>query len=172
MPPGPGKLWGLYFGQRPGYRETTRYTRELVYYLSTYLGQPPPSTGPETNVAKVFFCPGFERYKPPVQEPMAERTCYGVYAPKYSALTNLTFKPFGYPPGESDPMERPHKISEIQALTPLADTWMVVDLDQVGSPTVGWKDEIPPTPVHGSTRTYLFFDNHVGVKKAGKRGTY
>jgi prepilin-type N-terminal cleavage/methylation domain-containing protein len=126
LPPGPGTIYGLYFGQRPGYRDATRYKYELIYYLATYLALPAPSTAPETNVAKVFFCPAFERYQPPVKEPMAERTCYGVYHPGYSALTNVSFRPFGYPPGQDAPMEKPHKIAEVQAFASLADTWMLV----------------------------------------------
>ncbi len=175
LPPGPGSLYGLYFGQRPGYREASRYKYELIYYIAPYLSLPSPSTAPETNVAKVFWCPAFGQYQPPVIEPMAERTCYGVYSPQHSALTNVTFHPFGYPPGQAgSPMEPPHKISEVQALAPMSDVWALVDLDQQGSPDVGWKDEIPLLPVHGSTRNQLFFDNHVQAKswKSLKRGTY
>jgi prepilin-type N-terminal cleavage/methylation domain-containing protein len=171
LPPGPGSIYGIYFGQRPGYREATRYKYELVYYIATYLSLPAPSTGVETNVAKVFFCPAFERFRPPVQETMAERTCYGVYHPGYSATKDVTFRPFGYPPGQDAPMEKPRKITEIQSVASLSETWMLVDLDQLGAPNVGWRAEIPPTPVHGSTRTYLYFDNHVGTKRAGKKGT-
>ena len=174
LPPGAGTLYGLYFGQRPGYREATRYKYELIYYIAPYLALPAPSTAPETNVAKVFFCPAFAQYQPPVQEPMAERTCYGVYSPDHSALTNVTFHPFGYPPGETDPMEAPHKITELQAQAPLTEIWALVDLDQQGCPNVGWKDDIPVMPVHGSTRDYLFFDNHAQAKswRNLKKGTY
>jgi len=170
LPPGPGPIYGLYFGQRPGYRDAARYRYQLVYYIATYLSLPAPSTAPETNIAKVFFCPAFERYNPPNKEPMAERTCYGVYNPNYA--TNLNFHPFGYPPGEASPMEKPHKISEVYASAPAAEAWALVDLDQVGSPTVGWKDDIPPKPVHGLTRTFLWFDYHVATKRAGPKGTY
>jgi type II secretory pathway pseudopilin PulG len=170
LPPGPGTLYGLYFGQRPGYRDAARYRYQLVYYISTYLALPAPSAAPGTNVAKVFFCPAFERYTPPNNEPLAERTCYGVYNPSYA--TNLTFHPFGYPPGESSPMEKPHKITEVLSAAPASETWALVDLDQVGSPTVGWKDDIPPKPVHGLTRTHLFFDYHVATRRAGPRGRY
>jgi prepilin-type processing-associated H-X9-DG protein len=34
---------------------------------------------------------------------------------------------------------------------------------------VGWAAEIPPTPVHGTSRNYLFFDYHVATKKAEAR---
>src|SRR5512136_2476009 len=40
LPPGPGVGYGLYFGQRPGYREAPRYKYELIYYLATYLSLP------------------------------------------------------------------------------------------------------------------------------------
>ena len=174
LPPGPGSLYGLYFGQRPGYREASRYKYELIYYLASYLSLPAPSTAPETNVAKVFWCPAFGQYQPHVKEPMAERTCYGVYSPIHSALTNVNFRPFGYPPGQGDPMETPHKLNEVQARAPLSDVWALVDTDQQGCPNVGWKEEIPVMPVHGATRDYLFFDNHVQAKswKNLKKGTY
>jgi prepilin-type N-terminal cleavage/methylation domain-containing protein len=174
LPPGPGTLYGLYFGQRPGYREATRYKYELIYHIATYLSLPAPSTSPDTNVAKVFFCPAFEAFKPPTPEPMAERTCYGVFSPKHTTLTNITFHPFGYAPGESDPMEPSHKLNELQARAPLCDIWALVDLDQQGCPNVGWKNEIPVLPVHGSTRDYLFLDNHVQAKawRNLDKGTY
>lgn len=168
LPPGPNTIYGLYFGQRPGYREAARYKYELIYYLAPYLSLPQPSTAPETNVARVFFCPAFERYQPPIKEPVAERTCYGVYSPRYSSLTNLNFRPFGYPPTQDDPVEKPHKISEIAARVSLVEAWMLVDLDRFGSPSVGWAAEIPPMPVHGTVRNRLHFDGHVAARKAQK----
>jgi prepilin-type N-terminal cleavage/methylation domain-containing protein/prepilin-type processing-associated H-X9-DG protein len=171
LPPGPDKIYGLYFGQRPGYREATRYRYELIYYLATYFALPAPSTAPETNVARVFFCPAYERYSPPVNEPIAERTCYGVYNPKYS--TNLTFFPFGYAPGQDQtPMQPPQRITRVATEGRLSEVWALVDVDRLGSPTVGWAAEIPPEPIHGRTRNYLYFDGHVAPKRAGPRGTY
>jgi prepilin-type N-terminal cleavage/methylation domain-containing protein len=181
LPTGPGVLYGLYFGQRPGYREDQRSKYELAYYLATYLGYPAPNADPTPQVAKVFFCPAFERYRPPVLETTAERTCYGTFNSKYSAFTNLPAnqdRPFGYAPGQdSTPQQRPMKISSVQALATTAgvsisDFWALVDLDRVGSPTVGWANEIPPTPVHGTSRNYLFFDYHVGSKRASKLPQY
>jgi len=180
LPPGPGTLYGLYFGQRPGYREDTRSRYELAYYLPTYLGYPTPNADPEPQVAKVFFCPAFERYRPPVEEKMAERTCYGVFNPQYSTITNLPpnqDRPFGYAPGQPTPQQRPLKLQNVQSLAAgarvsLSDFWALVDLDRVGSPSVGWASEIPPTPVHGTTRNYLYFDYHVANKKAAKTPTY
>src|SRR5512142_906863 len=63
LPPGPGSLYGLYFGQRPGYREASRYKYELIYYLASYLCLPAPSTAPVSSAAKVFWCPSFGQYQ-------------------------------------------------------------------------------------------------------------
>jgi prepilin-type N-terminal cleavage/methylation domain-containing protein/prepilin-type processing-associated H-X9-DG protein len=180
LPPGPGPLYGLYFGQRPGYREDQRSKYELAYYLATYLAYPPANSDPEPQVAKVFFCPAFARYTPPVLEKTAERTCYGTFNPKYSSITNLPpnqDRPFGYAPGQDIPQQRAMKITGLHSLaaragSSLVDFWALVDLDRVGSPSVGWKEEIPPRPVHGNTRNYLFFDYHVGSKRAAKTPNY
>jgi len=180
LPPGGGTFYGLYFGQRPGYREDARSKYELAYYLATYLGYPAPSSDPEPQVAKVFFCPAFERFQPPIQEKTAERTCYGLFHPRYSTITNLTAgqdRPFGYAPGQETPQQRPKKMSAVQGMAgqagvSLSDFWAVVDLDRVGSPTVGWAQEIPPKPVHGTTRNYLYFDYHVASKKAANAPVY
>jgi len=180
LPPGEGTLYGLYFGQRPGYREDARSKYELAYYLATYLSYPAPTTDVTPQVAKVFFCPAFERYTPPVVETIAERTCYGVFNPQYSTFTNLPVnqnRPFGYAPGQPTPQQRPMKITTVQSMASAAgvsisDFWALVDLDRVGSPNVGWASEIPPTPVHGTTRNYLYFDQHVANKKAAKTPTY
>jgi len=172
LPTGQGKNYGLYMGQRPGYRLDTRSRYELVYYIATYLGLPAPDATKRT--ADVFFCPSFERYTPPLQEEKAERTCYGVFSPRYSTNVNITWKPFGYAPGQDAPLEKPHKLSEVQKAGPLDQLWMITDMDRLGAPTVGWRNEIPPLPVHGggSMRNYLFFDGHVEAKKAGPKGTF
>jgi len=180
LPPGDGTFWGLYFGQRPGYREDNRSRYELAYYLATYLGYPAPTSDPVPQVAKVFFCPAFERFRPPIEETMAERTCYGTFHPRYSTITNLPptkNRPFGYAPGQETAQQRPMKMSTLQSVAAgagvsLTDFWALVDLDRKGSPNVGWAQEIPPTPVHGGSRNYLFFDYHVEAKKAALTPTY
>lgn len=172
LPPGPGKQYGLLMGQRPGYKQGTRWRYELAYYIATYLGLPAPDATLRT--ADVFFCPAFERYNPPVREEKAERTCYGVFNPKYSTNLNVTWKPFGYAPGQAAPMEKPHKLVEVQQAAPIDQFWMITDMDQLGAATSGWRRETPPLPVHGggTLRNYLYFDGHVGAKKAGPKGTF
>jgi prepilin-type N-terminal cleavage/methylation domain-containing protein len=179
LPPGDSTLYGLYFGQRPGYFEDQRSKYQLAYYIAPYLSYPAPSTT-QSNVAKVFFCPAFERYRPPNNEQTYDRTCYGAFNPQYSTITNLPAnqdRPFGYAPGQGIPQQRPMKMTTLQGIAAgagvsISDFWALVDLDQVGSPTVGWVADIPPTPVHGTTRTYLYFDQHVATKKASKLPVY
>jgi prepilin-type processing-associated H-X9-DG protein/prepilin-type N-terminal cleavage/methylation domain-containing protein len=173
LPPGPGTVYGLYTGQRPGYKEGTRWRYELVYYIATYLGLPEPDAV-ELRTAEVFFCPSFERYNPPIPEEKAERTCYGVFSPRFATNVNITWKPFGYPPGQDSPMEKPHKMTEVIKAAPIDELWMITDMDQLGASTAGWRYETPPLPVHGNgtARNYLFFDGHVESKQAGPKGTF
>ena len=169
----------MFHGQRPGYLEEdapTRYKYELVYYLSTYLGQAAPSLT-VTNVAKVFFCPGFASYtvNPPVSY-LGDRTCYGATNPDYlddNGVRVLPFRPFGYPPGQSDPKCPPRKVSAVQAARPLSDVYVVVDLDKVAitSQNNVWQKQLPEQPVHSRVRNYLYFDGHVGTKRVGKPKT-
>jgi prepilin-type N-terminal cleavage/methylation domain-containing protein/prepilin-type processing-associated H-X9-DG protein len=169
LPPGPTSTYGLYFGQRPGYSTANTHKYELSYYIANYLGYPSPAAA--VNTAKVFFCPAFERYTPPVAEPMSDRTCYGVYSPGYSTTTTINFKPFGYAPNQPTPVEPPHNLNEI--LQP-SETWALVDLDWVGygSARPGWYQETPPTPVHGSRRNALYFDSHVDARKVNPAGKF
>lgn len=160
LPPGKEKSYGLFFGQKPGYMERSSSKTRLVYYIATYIGEPAPDPY-KLNVGKVFWCPAYGRYTPPNNDPMAERTCYGVYSPGHDGRDKnlLNFQPFGYP----DPPEPSHKASEIQSPSRV---WSLVDLDQVGVPSnPGWKTDLPPKPAHGATRNYLFFDGHVEASK-------
>src|SRR5258705_13440332 len=47
-------------GARASYDDTS--SQELIYYIATYLGSPEPS--PQTVVAKIFVCPGYQREAP------------------------------------------------------------------------------------------------------------
>jgi prepilin-type N-terminal cleavage/methylation domain-containing protein len=122
LPPGPDSKFGLYFGQRPGYRwdtATTSYKFQMVYYICSYLGLPSPSPSDvQTNFAKVFYCPGIERFTPPPPPvPETERISYGLYTTTYTATApvRIDFLPFGYPPDPSaSAQEPPHKMSDIQ----------------------------------------------------------
>jgi prepilin-type N-terminal cleavage/methylation domain-containing protein len=166
LPPGPNTKYGLYMGQAPDYQESSGDKYHLIYYLATYLGLPAPDS--QSRLAKVFFCPAFERYGYNVTT-ISNRVCYGVYATGY--CTNLDFRPFGYPPDPTQ--ERPHRITDIQSQAPPTDVWSLIDLDKVAvtSTANSWEAQLPAQPVHGRVRDALFFDMHVGTRKVGPAKT-
>jgi len=167
-PPGQGSTYGLWVGQRPGYLDNQASKYDLAYYLSTYLSYPAPDA--TLRSAKVFFCPGFERYAKGVTN-IADRT---VYCRTMPSINQLSFDPFGYPPASGEAPERPHKVAEIAAERPLAEVWLLVDADQVAidNPANTWRGQLPLKPVHGSVRNFLYFDNHVATRKVGRAGTF
>jgi prepilin-type N-terminal cleavage/methylation domain-containing protein len=167
-PPGQGSAYGLWVGQRPGYREDQNSKYDLAYYLSTHLSYPAPDA--TLRSAKVFFCPGFERYGKGVTN-IADRT---VYCRTMPSINQLSFDPFGYPPASGEPPERPHKVAQIAAERPLAEVWLLVDADQVAidNPANTWRSQLPEKPVHGKVRNFIYLDNHVATRKVGKSGTF
>lgn len=172
LPPGAAATEGLYTGQRCNYKDDTASRRNLAFYLATYLGYPPPDT--KVRIAKVFFCPGFERYARNMTN-MANRTVYGVCGTGTGNLTGFTglpFNPFGYPPDDPNPPKKPHKIIEVQAFRSLSEVWAMTDVDKVSvtNPDNTWRDQLPDSAVHGRVRNYLFFDGHVAVKRIRKAG--
>ena len=78
----------------------------------------------------------------------------------------LPFQIFGYPdPGRS----APQKISRIAAVRPLTDVWALADTDQEcfddPASQPGWFSSLPPKPLHGSVRNYMYLDGHTATKK-------
>ena len=70
--------------------------------------------------------------------------------------------PFGWAAASNSSM----KLAEIIAIKPLSDAWALADLDWevTMNPTSLGVDRTPfvaRKPVHGSTRTALYFDLHV-----------
>jgi prepilin-type N-terminal cleavage/methylation domain-containing protein len=137
---------------------------ELVYYLSTHLGQPTP--GDKTVVAEVFVCPGYRRLAPEVTS-MLGRKCYLL---NDDADPNPTSRvpPFGYPEVGGAPEIRPLKFSELNSYGTPAMIFAITDVDKVNipNPTITWWTDLPYKPVHGSTRNELYFDWHVSAKRA------
>lgn len=166
LPPGQESPTGLLTGQQPGYREDGRYRLNLAYYLATHLSLPPPDA--EERLAKVFLCPGFERFNRNCGTNPATFTCYII------TYTNagLSFLPFGYQTGLGSSAQPPHKLSDIQAERSLSEVWTLVDVDKVLStnPAVSWQAQLPDQPVHGRGRNLLYFDAHVDTKRAGPAG--
>lgn len=163
LPPGKGSAFGLWSGQVGVYANTTTYRRHLPFYLSTYLGYPAPDS--LTRTAKVFICPGFDRYGKDVPD-RVNRQMYCRTIASYNGLVNPPGRggfPFGYP----DPDSPPSKLIEVQSQRPLSEVWLLVDADKVAitNPANTWREQLPDTPVHGSVRNYVYFDGHVAVKK-------
>jgi len=179
LPPGSSATEGLYFGQRCDYQEDAGSRRNLPYYIATYLGYPAPDT--TSRIAKVFFCPGFERYGQ-YKTNLAGLTVYGICVAdsRYPGQIGMPWDPFGYPDSSLGPGTKPHKLTEVLSTRPLAtsgksssatDIWMLTDVDQVSIKANNtWYTQLPAKPVHGSVRNYLYFDGHVGTKKIQKAG--
>jgi len=159
LPPGEGKSSGLFMGQSAWYDTLqTSHKQRLIYYLTSYLALPAPDSTP--RFAKVFMCPGGERYNQNAGTNDAF-TVYGLITGGTGSAGGLPpWNPFGYP----SPAEPPHRMSELNVYRPSA-LWMMVDVDQKSPSKPGWYASLPPAPVHGSGRNYLFFDGHVGFYK-------
>jgi len=162
MPPGQGTTTGLWHGQEMSYNQNS--TDQLVYYLTTYLGYRSPDA--VTREAKVMICPGYARN---TSGGLTNRVVYVRTVPSHN---QLSFDPFGYPPYNGNPPTPPHRLNEVQAERPLTDVWLMVDADQIAFATAGWVAELPPKPVHGSVRNYVYLDGHSATKKTGGTGSY
>ena len=177
LPPGPNApIVGLQGGQEAGYLENgdpTEYHKKfLAYYIATYLGYPAPDAN--LRIAKAFFCPGFATYDlQSSSTDIGTNVCYEVTQTNANANPTLTFSnPFGYPVAVGVPNGlRPHKLSEIAVP---AQVWILVDVDQVLITDLAntWRAQTPVTPVHGSVRNYIYFDQHVSAQKVGPPGYF
>ena len=167
LPPGQGSAFGLWDGQYAVYRTTT-YDRALPYYLSTYLGYPAPDS--ITRTAKVFICPGVERYGKD-----AASAARQMYVRTMASQNNITNAPdIGFPFGYPDPYVPPHKITEIPYYQPLVNVWVLMDADQVAvtNPNNTWRAQLPEKPVHGSVRNGVYFDGHIATTKVNPKGGF
>ncbi len=177
LPPGEGLGYGLFTGLRTDYQDETtprRYRYQLAYYLAEHLSYPKPDA--QLRQAVVFFCPGSRGYVK-AGEDFSGRICYGLISTNFyvddSGRPRLSFNPFGYPPGIMETDESlPARMSRIAAEASPADVYSVVDVDKVGinRDYMVWYPQLPDTAVHGATRNYLYFDNHVGTQKVKKPG--
>lgn len=151
----PGPVWS---GAMASYDQGS--SRELIYYLATLVGAPAPS--PQTVVAKVFVCPGYERCAPDVTSLVGRK----IYILNDDLDPNPLNRvpPFGYP----DPLIPPLKLSAFDNYLPPSQLYAISDVDQSFrglDPTVSWWPDLPNRPVHGAVRNQLFFDWHVqGIK--------
>lgn len=165
LPPGEGSTFGLWVGQQTSYNKNSK--SELVYYLAPYMGYKSPDD--TTRLAPAMFCPAYKKYN--TQRSSQTMSNVIVYCRTVPSANQLTFDPFGYPVFQGAPALPPKKLINIQAQRPLTDVWFMVDADQEAFPNAGWKSDLPLKPIHGKTRNYIYFDNHVSTKRFAKRGT-
>jgi prepilin-type N-terminal cleavage/methylation domain-containing protein/prepilin-type processing-associated H-X9-DG protein len=177
LPPGGGAQHGLFTGLRTDYREEpapVRYRHQLVYYLAQQLSQPAPDS--TLREALIFYCPA-ARAAYGTNQYFAGRICYGLTATNYyrdeSGTPKLSFNPFGYPPGIVE-TERsgPSRVARISAERSVSEVYAIVDLDKTAIPQtfIVWQAQLPPKPIHGRTRNYLYFDFHVGREAIKPKG--
>lgn len=168
----PGSAGDLFMSQLPLYAEGGDFDRYLGYHLAPYVPLPPVSLlAGKTNFIRIMLCPGYVHSLPANTE-----AHYNPDADNYThaycfTLSRYVLKPpgatpFGWAGGGSSAM----KLSEIAEYRPLSEAWAMADLDWEvpGSvPSLG-SDRTPyvaKQPVHGDTRTALYFDMHVGKIK-------
>ena len=118
-----------------------------------------------TNVLKVLACPG---YKPP--------NGYNPESDNYTHAFSFTLTRINNPPldqlpsfpfGRKSSDQPALKLSQIAAVAPLSDVWVLadVDLDSIAGDFGDKQDYIAARAAHVTARNYLFFDSHVAGKK-------
>ena len=184
LPPGPGadplgldEVQGCTYAGNP-YGSTRNFRKWLVYYLAPHMSLPNPSTIPSTTqyVAGVFICPAYKAG-------IAANSLHG-YNPSsdgflgafsYSILrstNNVEYSIPARPFGKNTESQPPMKYSAVlTAASSISTVWVIADVDaNVSTDPAGMLSSYQPgmasKPVHGSTRNFLFFDMHVGQKKA------
>jgi len=148
--PGP-----LVAGARASYDQTS--SQELIFHIAPYLGLPEP--GPQTVIARVFVCPGYEKNAPALVS-LAGRKVY-LLNDDIDPDPAVRTPPFGYPLA---PTADPQRLTTLEARMGSPDLFAITDVDQALpslNPGVGWWDDLPNAPVHGQVRNRLFFDWHV-----------
>jgi prepilin-type N-terminal cleavage/methylation domain-containing protein len=189
LPPGDNPDAPNYLDQTDSAAYSTSLTKYLSYYLATYLSLPPPSaysTAGSNGVVKILICPGYLHSLP--------GNSYGHYNPEsdnfastFSYSLSRTINPPmdklpGYPFGKSTQQQESLTLAAIGAAVPLSEVWAVADLDWAA---LGIDDPasaqsfgldkyqfMAMNPSHKTVRNYLYFDMHVGSKKAGDPGDY
>lgn len=138
-------------------------SRELIYYIASYLGYPTPDT--KMRTARLMICPAYVKEMPGAS--------VGVEGLKiYQLNFNINpgpaeVRPFGRPDPDPTLALQPIRMSEVNNYASPADSWSVTDADS-GSffavPTWPYLDR----PAHGKIRNYLYLDGHVSAVPAVK----
>lgn len=134
----------------------------LVYSILPYTGDPRPTSSGftvPTYTMKIMVCPSNERYNDNANPLFfSYEMVEGGPAGSVSRYCGLEWYPFGYNASLPWGSSAPHKLG---AIKDTADTWAMVDSDQLGNNGAGPSGYFAPKLTHGSTRNYLFFDGHV-----------
>jgi len=161
--PGP-----CFTGARASYDKTSG--TELIYYIANFLGSPSPAwvTG-KPIVVDAFVCPGYRRLAPSVTS-MEGRKCL-LLNDDIDPNPGSQVQPFGYPEIASLKHKKeipPLKYSALYTYGTPATLWALTDVDKVNipNPRIDWWTDLPYKPVHGDVRNELYFDWHVGAKRA------
>jgi prepilin-type N-terminal cleavage/methylation domain-containing protein/prepilin-type processing-associated H-X9-DG protein len=192
-----GYIYFLGMSESPAYSGTTstsNYKKQLVYYLSTFLSLPAPSSVPnQVIVAKAFLCPGYTSTFPNnscgldpgsighLYDPVADTPVPYANACSYSVTRSTnhvngpdywTLPGVGYPFGK-ELQNAALKLSLVASLAHLSDIWAAADFDlQACDPAnysvlgdVYTSGHMAVAAVHGTVRNYLYFDFHVSSRK-------
>jgi prepilin-type N-terminal cleavage/methylation domain-containing protein/prepilin-type processing-associated H-X9-DG protein len=157
-----GAKTGLQNGQVPGYDNRQTSVKFLSYYLAEYMKMPAPSS--QWRVIPAFVCPGLTKNVPAPYRPPTNSVVF--VFPGTGSVTNpenpVPFRIFGY----YNPPEAPHRIPEITAYGSITSIGVTGDIDQWSTDSAGWRDQLPPKPVHEKVRNWLYLDGHVATRKA------
>jgi len=171
LPPGPGAT-GLGAGQQAAYGLDVagQYgQQQLIYDIASYLGASSPSAT-QLQICNIFICPASIAADPIMSNltndvPYIVITSVGSLT---SANNQLPWNPFGYVANGTSTAGyglSPHKLTELSNLSLWAgkQPWMLTDTDGwgLGAASVWQGLFYPPTPAHGNSRNYVFFDGHV-----------
>jgi prepilin-type N-terminal cleavage/methylation domain-containing protein len=146
----------------------------IMYYLATYLGEPPPSF--ITHTAKVSICPASAKKftskppSPPLYVPISYFSQSSITNNPGPPVVRLRY-PFGRPNNTFNTFEYTKKLTAIRQPT---ESWAMTDCDKqlltsMGITSATYLNYIPALPVHGpptpALRNYVYFD---GSARAGK----
>jgi prepilin-type N-terminal cleavage/methylation domain-containing protein len=165
----PGGTSSLFLTELPIYAEGGEFDRHLGYHLAPYVPLPPADTlVGKTNLIHIMICPGYVHGLPGNTEAHYDPTTDNYTHAYCFTLSRYVLKPpWGLPFGWAAAGNPSMKLAEIAAIKSLSEAWAMADLDWEApgsAPSLG-TDRTPyvaKTPVHGSTRTALYFDMHVG----------
>ena len=108
-------------GARASYDQTS--SQELIFHLAPYLGLPEP--GPQTVIARVFVCPGYEKNAPGLVS-LSGRKVY-LLNDDIDPDPAVRTPPFGYPLA---PTADPQRLTTLESRVGSPDLFAITDVDQ------------------------------------------